>query len=262
MSLAKSTKKIDKILLINAFVVDPEELSGQNQDVLIEEGKLREIGKISSAGFSDKVVDLHGLALCPGLIDMHVHLREPGGEHKETIETGCEAALAGGFTSVCPMPNTTPAADNPKIIEFLKKQSEDLLVDVFPIAAVTKDRAGAELTEMEALVQAGAVAFSEDGDPVATAGILRTAMEKTKKLNVPIIEHCEDKSLSGNWAINEGVVSARLGLPGIPGIAEEVMVSRDIQVAEFIGAKIHIAHISRRPKRLIWLDRPRNRGFR
>jgi len=244
MSLAKSAKKIDKILFTNALVVDPEKQSGQNQNVLIEDDKLKEIGKISSAGFSGKVVNLHGLSLCPGLIDMHVHLREPGGEQKETIETGCNSAMVGGFTSVCPMPNTTPATDNPKVVEFIKKQSKDLLVDVFPIAAVTKDRAGAELTEMEALLEAGAVAFSDDGDPVSTAGILRIAMENAKKLDVPIIEHCEDKSLSENWAMNEGVVSKRLGLPGIPGIAEEVMVARDIQVAEFTGAKIHIAHIS------------------
>ncbi len=190
------------------------------------------------------MIDLNGLALCPGLIDMHVHLREPGGEHKETIETGCDSAMAGGFTGVCPMPNTTPAADNPQVVEFIKKRSKDLLVDVFPIAAVTKGRAGGELTEMAALVEAGAVAFSDDGDPVATAGVLRTAMENAKKLNVPIIEHCEDKSLSGNWAMNEGAISRRLGLPGIPGIAEDVMVSRDIQMAEFTGAAIHIAHIS------------------
>ena len=244
MSLANSAEKIDKILFTNALVVDPEKLSEQKQDVVIEDGKLKEIGKISSAGFSGKVVDLHGLALCPGLIDMHVHLREPGGEHKETIETGCDSAMGGGFTGVCSMPNTTPAADNPKVMDFIKKQSKDLLVDVFPIAAVTKDRAGAVLTEMKALVQAGAVAFSDDGDPVATAGILRSAMQNAKKLDVPIIEHCEDKSFSGNWAMNEGVVSMRLGLPGIPGIAEEVMVARDIQVAECTGAKIHIAHIS------------------
>ena len=244
MGLTDSIKRIDKILFTDALVVDPEKLSGQNQNVLIEDDKLKEIGKISSAGFSGKVVNLHGLSLCPGLIDMHVHLREPGGEQKETIETGCNSAMVGGFTSVCPMPNTTPATDNPKVVEFIKKQSKDLLVDVFPIAAVTKDRAGAELTEMEALLEAGAVAFSDDGDPVSTAGILRIAMENAKKLDVPIIEHCEDKSLSENWAMNEGVVSKRLGLPGIPGIAEEVMVARDIQVAEFTGAKIHIAHIS------------------
>ena len=244
MGSTDSIKRIDKILFTNARVIEAEKLSEQKQDVVIEDGKLKEIGKISSAGFSGKVVDLKGLALCPGLIDMHVHLREPGGEHKETIETGCDSAMAGGFTGVCPMPNTTPAADNPKIIEFLKNQSKDLLVDVFPIAAVTKDRAGAVLTEMKALVQAGAVAFSDDGAPVTKAGILRSAMQNAKKLDVPIIEHCEDKSFSGNWAMNEGVVSMRLGLPGIPGIAEEVMVARDIQVAECTGAKIHIAHIS------------------
>ncbi|TDI91701.1 MAG: dihydroorotase [Caldithrix sp.] len=244
MGLTDSIKRIDEILFTNALVVDPEKLSEQRQDVLIEDSKLKEIGKIVSSGFSGKVVNLHGLALCPGLIDMHVHLREPGGEHKETIETGCDSAMAGGFTGVCPMPNTTPVTDNPKVVEFIKKQSQDLLVDVFPIAAVTRNRAGAELTGMEALVKAGAVAFSDDGDPVSAAGILRSAMENAKKLDVPIIEHCEDKSLSGDWAMNEGVVSKRLGLPGIPGIAEEVMVARDIQVAQFTGAKIHIAHIS------------------
>ncbi|MFQ5750963.1 MAG: dihydroorotase, partial [bacterium] len=196
------------------------------------------------SNFNGKVIDLGGKVICPGLIDMHVHLREPGREDEETVESGTDAAMCGGFTGVCPMPNTDPPADNAEVIEFLKKKARDLLVDVFPIAAVTKGRCGKELTEMGDLVEAGAVAFSDDGDPVATAGILRRAMEYTGMFDVPIIEHCEDITLSKNGVMHEGKISTRLGLPGIPRISEEIIVGRDLQVADFTGSKLHVAHIS------------------
>lgn len=237
-------EKAKKVLFANAVVLDPEKLTQEKADVLVENGKLVDIGKIDSAGFSGKIFDVAGKILCPGLIDMHVHLRQPGREDEETVESGAEAAMAGGFTAVCPMPNTDPPADTAEIINFLKKKSENLLVDVFPIAAVTKGRAGERLTEMGALVEAGAVAFSDDGDPIATAELVRRAMEYAKMFDVPIIEHCEDKSLSQNGEMNEGAVSTRLGLAGIPGISEDVCVARDIQVARLTGAKLHIAHIS------------------
>ncbi|MFQ5824496.1 MAG: dihydroorotase [bacterium] len=244
MALSEFAVSIDKILFSNALVVDPENMSPKKADVLVEDGKLKEIGKINSSGFDGKVIDVSGMVLCPGLIDMHVHLREPGREDEETVETGSDAAMAGGFTSVCPMPNTDPPVDNAEVVEYLLKRSRDLLVDVFPIAAVTKGRAGTELTEMADLIKAGAVAFSDDGAPVATAEILRRAMEYTKMFNIPIIDHCEDKSLSKNGAMNEGAVSTRLGLKGIPSISEEIMVARDIQVAEFTKGNLHIAHVS------------------
>ncbi len=244
MSLGKPAQSVNRILFKNALVVDPEALTQKQSDVLVEDGKLKEIGKISAAHFSDPVIDCKGLVLCPGLIDMHVHLREPGREDEETVESGAAAAMMGGFTSICPMPNTNPAADNGEVIEFLKRRANGLLVDVFPIAAVTKNRAGAELTEMGELVEAGAVAFSDDGDPIATAELLRRAMEYARLFDVPIIDHCEDKALSKNGCMHEGRISTQLGIPGIPSLSEEVMVARDILTAEFTKSRLHIAHIS------------------
>ncbi len=244
MSLSEFTKPFDKILFTNATLVDPEKLSQETGDVLIEDAKLKEIGKISASNFKGQIIDLTGKVLCPGFIDMHVHLREPGREDEETVESGTDAAMCGGFTSICPMPNTSPAADTAEVIEFLNKRARGLLVDVFPIAAVTKGRSGKELTEMGNLVKAGAVAFSDDGDPVSTSGILRRAMEYSRMFDVPIIEHCEDKSLSDDGAMHEGKISTRLGLPGLPGISEDIIVARDIQVAEFTKGKLHIAHVS------------------
>lgn len=244
MSLSDLAKPLDNILFTNATVVDPERPNQETADVLIQEGKLVKIGKIGSSNFAGQIVDLAGKVLCPGLIDMHVHLREPGREDEETVESGADAAMAGGFTSVCPMPNTEPAADNAEVVRFLKERSRPLLVDLFPIAAVTKNREGEELTEMGELVEAGAVAFSDDGDPVATSEMLRRAMEYARMFDVPIIEHCEDKSLTVNGAMHEGAISTRLGLPGVPAVSEEIMVARDILVAEFTKARLHIAHIS------------------
>jgi len=244
MNLSATAQSFDRILFKNALVVDPEKLSQERRDVVVEKGVLKEIGKVTAGHFNGKVIDLNGLVLCPGLIDMHVHLREPGREDEETVESGADAAMMGGFTSVCPMPNTDPPADKAEVVEFLKRRGQDLLVDVFPIAAVTKGRAGEELTEMGELAEAGAVAFSDDGDPVATAEILRRAMEYAHLFDVPIIDHCEDKALTRNGAMHEGVVSTQLGLPVMPGIAEEIIVARDIQVAEFTKSRLHIAHIS------------------
>ena len=237
-------KKAARVLFKNATVVEPESGKQRQSDVVVEEGRLKGIEQVATDGFDGEVVDVAGMILCPGLIDMHVHLREPGREDEETVLTGCQAAMAGGFVSVCPMPNTDPATDKAEIVTYLKKQAQDLLVDVFPIAAVTVGRSGEELTEMGDLVKAGAVAFSDDGDPVASADRMRRALEYASMFDVAIINHCEDKSLSKYGVMNESAVSTRLGLPGIPGISEDVMVARDIQVARFTGGRLHIAHIS------------------
>ncbi len=244
MTYDLSLQRVDKVLFTNASVVNPESGRSQVHDVVVEDGCLREVGKIASNGFDGEIVDVRGKVLCPGLIDMHVHLREPGREDEETVESGSNAAMAGGFTSICAMPNTEPAADKAEVVKFLKERARGLLVDVLPIAAVTVGRAGEELTEMGELVKAGAVAFSDDGDPVATAGLMRRAMEYAGMFDVPIIEHCEDKSLSTDGVMNESAISTRLGLPGIPGLSEDVAVARNIQIAEFTGARLHIAHIS------------------
>lgn len=244
MTLTKFAQSQKDLLIKNATVVDPDKMSETKADVLIKDGKLEKIGKIDPSGFGGQTVDAAGLVLCPGLVDMHVHLREPGREDEETVVTGTNAAMAGGFVAVSPMPNTDPPADHAEVVEFLVQEARHLLVDVYPIAAVTKGRAGVELTEMADLLEAGAVAFSDDGDPVATAAVLRHAMEYARMFDVPIIDHCEDKSLSQGGAMHEGAVSTRLGLPGIPGISEDIIVARDIRVAAFTGARLHIAHIS------------------
>jgi dihydroorotase len=197
----------------------------------------------------------------PGLIDMHVHLREPGREDEETIESGSYAAAAGGFTAVCPMPNTQPPIDNRGLVEFIKKQSSRLLVDVFPIAAVTREQKGEELTEMADLIDAGAVGFSDDGRPVEKAGVLRRALEYAGMFGHPIIDHCEDRTLSECGVMNEGFVSALLGLRSIPPLSEEVAVARDLLIAEYTKGPLHIAHIStERAVRLI--REAKKRGLR
>jgi dihydroorotase len=233
-----------RLLLKGATVLHPDRGREEVADVLIDDGVVQEIGNVDEASFGGTVIDCSGKVIAPGFIDMHVHLREPGREDEETVISGCRAAMAGGFTAVCPMPNTDPPADSREVIDFLKERSQPLLVDVFPIAAATKGRRGEELTEMAELVDAGAVAFSDDGSPIATAELVRRAMEYSSMFGVPIIEHCEDPTLSRGGVMNESVMSTRLGLTGIPSISEDVCVARDILVAEFTGARLHIAHIS------------------
>ncbi len=213
-------------------------------DLLIEDGIIKKMGRIGEIGANLQVIDAKDQFIVPGLIDIHVHLREPGREDKETIETGAQAAMAGGFTAVCCMPNTYPALDNRSLIEFVKKQARGLLVDVFPIGAVTKERAGKELTEMGDMLEAGAVAFSDDGDAVANAEIMRYALEYSHMLGAPIIDHCEDPFLVRGKVMNEGKVSTLLGQPGASTVAEDLIVARDIMLAEFSGGHVHIAHIS------------------
>lgn len=200
----------------------------------------------SATNEGDQDVDMGGAYVSPGWMDMHVHLREPGFEHKETIATGCAAAAFGGFTAVACMPNTNPPIHTRDVVEYIIRKSESLPVAVHPIACVSKDRKGKQLTEMADMKEGGAVAFSDDGDPVYDARLMRVALEYASMLDIPIINHEEDLALSRPGHMNEGAVSTRLGLQGTPGIAEEVMIARDILLAEFTGGHVHVAHISTR----------------
>lgn len=233
-----------KIVLNKVRIINPEQNLDEKNDILIENGLIQKIGNISKEEFANaKVYDLDGKICSPGLFDMHVHLREPGREDTETILTGSNAAAAGGFTGVACMPNTKPAIDSAEVVNFIKDKAEDHLVDVYPIGAVSKERKGEHLAPLAELVTAGAIAFSDDGVAVKSASLLRNALEYLKMYDLPIIEHCEDESLAGG-AMNEGTISTMLGLPSIPTIAEDLTVMRDIAVAEYVGGRIHIAHIS------------------
>ncbi|MFZ1290518.1 MAG: dihydroorotase [Melioribacteraceae bacterium] len=233
-----------KIVLNKVRLINPDQNLDEQNDILIENGIIRKIGNLNKEDFSNaEVFEFDGKICSPGLFDMHVHLREPGREDTETILTGSNAAAAGGFTGIACMPNTKPAIDSAEVVNFIKSKSENHLVDVFPIGAVSKERKGEHLAPIAELVTAGAVAFSDDGVVVKTASLLRNALEYLKMYNLPLIEHCEDESLAGG-AMNEGTVSTMLGLPAIPTIAEDLTVMRDISVAEYVDGKVHIAHIS------------------
>lgn len=241
------------LLIKGGRVVDPSQGLDATMDILVENGKISKIGGDLSEGAAKGskkapavlVLDARNLLVLPGLVDMHTHLREPGYEYKETIETGSEAALAGGFTSIACMPNTDPVNDNRSVTEFIIRQAAKCgLVNVYPVAAVSRCSAGKGLTEFGDLVEAGAVAFSDDGRPVMTAGLMRRALEYADSFGVPIISHCEDPTLSADGLMNEGLTSTELGLPGIPSISEEVMVARDVLIAAYTGAAVHIAHVS------------------
>lgn len=233
-----------KILIKNGRVVDPASGTDDTLDILIVKGKIADIkSRIDSSG--SKVIDASRLVVAPGFIDMHTHLREPGREDKETILSGSKAAAKGGFTSIACMPNTTPVNDNAGITRYILNQAKKAdLVNVFPVAAVSKNSENRELTDMADLLNAGAVAFSDDGLPVANSQIMRRALEYSKPLNTLIIDHCEDLSLSANGVMNEGYSSMLFGLKGIPASSEDVMVCRDIILAEKAGTGVHIAHIS------------------
>lgn len=213
-------------------------------DIRIKKGEISEIGNDLSAIENEKVYDAGGAFISPGWMDMHVHLREPGFEHKETIETGCKAAAFGGFTEVACMPNTNPPIHTRDVVDFIKNKSKSLPVNVHPIGCVSKERKGESITEMYDMQEGGAVAFSDDGDPVYNSELMRVALEYSSMLGVPIINHEEDLKLSRPGHMHEGKVSTRLGLAGTPGIAEEVMIARDILLAEFTGGHVHVAHIS------------------
>lgn len=232
------------LLLKNGRVIDPSRNLDEKLDLLLQDGKIARLGvNLNVPG--TEVLDLSQMIVAPGFVDMHVHLREPGNEEAETIATGLAAAAAGGFTAVACMPNTKPVNDNAGITAFLRKKAlEAASVQVYPIAAVTKNEAGVELTDMDALKEAGAVAFSDDGKPVADSALMRRALENGKRLGVPIIDHCEDPALARGAAMHEGAVSLRMGIRGMPAAAEEIMVSRNVHLARLTGGAVHMAHMS------------------
>jgi dihydroorotase len=235
-----------RLLIKNGRVIDPASGYDGVADVWIEDGIVKGVGPNLTATDAE-VFDATGLIVAPGFIDMHVHLREPGFEHAETIESGSRAAAAGGFTSICPMPNTKPVNDNATVTSYMiEKARRHAVVNVWPIGAITKNSAGEELAAIGSMKQAGAVAISDDGRPVMNARVMRRAMESARSLGMPVINHCEDLHLSAGGDMHEGAESVRLGLRGIPGCSEDVMVARDILLAEVTGARYHVAHISSR----------------
>jgi dihydroorotase len=235
-------------LLKGGHVVDPA--NGRNGlfDVLMDGDRIVKVGRDLPVASGMAVVEVpDGFVVCPGLIDMHVHLREPGQEHKETIATGTAAAVAGGFTAVACMPNTDPVNDNAGVTEYmLKKAAAAGLARVYPIGAVSRGQKGEQLADIAELKQAGCVALTDDGRPVATALLMRRALEYASMFNLPIIEHCEDQTLKGDGVAHEGPQAAALGLRGMPGEAESIMALRDISLAELTGGTVHIAHMSAR----------------
>ena len=233
-----------KLVIKNGRVVDPSQNIDQVCDVAVENGKIREIGPGLDAA---EKFDATGLIVAPGFVDIHVHLREPGFEHAETIETGARAAAVGGFTSICCMPNTQPVNDSATVTSYIVDRARRFaVVNVFPIGAITKNSAGEELAAFASMKQAGIVAISDDGRPVMNARVARRAMEFARALDLPLIEHCEDLHLSAGGDMHEGLESTRLGLRGIPRSSEDVMVARDLILAELTGARYHVAHISSR----------------
>lgn len=232
------------MLLKNLHPVSKDHNGKDSIDIRITDGKITKIGKSLKAEKGEDTHDFEGAYVSPGWMDMHIHLREPGFEHKETIKTGCAAAAFGGFTAVACMPNTKPATHTRDVVEYIIKKGNETPVDVHPIGCVTKDRAGKSIAEMGDMKDGGAVAFSDDGDPVYNSQVMRVALEYSSMLGMPIINHEEDLALSRPGHMNEGKVATRLGLDGTPGIAEEVMIARDILLAEYTGGHVHIAHIS------------------
>ena len=234
-----------KILIKNGHVIDPSQNIDSVKDLLINGKKFQGIFSKGKSPSADKTIDAAGCIVIPGLVDMHTHLREPGYEYKETIKTGTMAAVKGGFTTVCCMPNTDPINDTISVTEFIiRKALNEGACTVYPIAAITKREEGEVMTELEALIKAGSIAFSDDGKPVMNSLIMRRALEYSKIFDVPVISHCEDLKLSEGGVMNEGIASTLLGLKGIPKAAEEVMVARDISLSELTGGKLHIAHVS------------------
>ena len=237
---------MSQLLIRNGRVIDPASATDKPADVLIQDGVINAVGAGIRAPGAE-ILDATGLIVAPGFIDMHVHLREPGFEHAETIETGARAAAAGGFTSICCMPNTLPVNDSATVTSYIVERARKLAItNVFPIGAITRNSAGEELAAVGSMKAAGVVAISDDGRPVMNARVMRRAMEFARSFDLPVIDHCEDLNLSAGGDMHEGYQSVRLGLRGIPACSEDVMVARDILLAQITGARFHVAHISTR----------------
>ena len=233
-----------KILIKNGRIINPADGMDKVSDMLVEGGIVKEISQNINTS-ADKVIDANKMWVTPGFIDLHVHLREPGFEHKETIATGSRAAAAGGYTTVCCMPNTKPVTDNIEVVEYIRIEAEkNGVVNVLPIGAITKGQEGNELADIEGMYKAGICAISEDGKSVMNAQLLKEAMIKAKELNIPVLSHCEDRSLVKGGCMNEGAHCESLGLKGISNDSEDVIVARDIVLAESTGAKLHLCHMS------------------
>jgi dihydroorotase len=235
----------DILLIRGGRVIDPSREIDETSDLMIKDGKILWQGKGTPPAEGYAVLNASGMIVCPGFIDLHCHLREPGGEDKETIATGSAAAARGGFTTICCMPNTSPALDNEAMINYIRTVgARDGQARVLPIAAVTLGRAGKELVDMNALESAGAIGFSDDGSPVSDDAIMRRALEFSRDFNRPIIDHCENTAMTAGGQVDEGLVSLEMGLRGMPAAAEEIMVKRDLDLARETGGHIHIAHVS------------------
>ncbi|MBM4432949.1 MAG: dihydroorotase [Chloroflexi bacterium] len=235
------------MLIQGGHIIDPSQGIDGIGSLLISDGKISWLGRGKATPPQPDYVVLHaeGLIVCPGFIDLHCHLRQPGFDEKETMASGTLAAARGGFTTICCMPNTDPPLDNKNVIDYVKSKAEkEGLVRVLPIGCITKGRKGQKLADMEEMATAGAIGFSDDGNPVVDQNLMQKALEQSRALGLPIIEHCEDTSLTKGGLINEGTISAKLGLKGMPAAAEETMVARDLALAELTGGHIHIAHVS------------------
>jgi dihydroorotase len=230
------------LLIKGGRIIDPSQKLDEVGSLLIAEGKISWRGKGEAPKGDYEVFDAQGLIVCPGLIDLHTHLREPGYEEKETIASGARAAARGGFTTICCMPNTNPPLDSQTAIEFIKSKAAEAVVRVLPIGCISKGRKGKELTEMGELAAAGVTAFSDDGEPALSSYIMRQALDYSRAFDLPITDHCEDTILTEGGQMNEGTVSAKLGLRGIPNAAEDIIVARDLALAQLTGGRLHIAH--------------------
>jgi dihydroorotase len=234
-----------QIFIAGGRVIDTAQNFDETAGVLLADGCMQKVSKRLAPDPSYEVIDANGLVVCPGFIDLHCHLRQPGYEYKETIASGTRAAAKGGFTTICCMANTDPPVDNGAMISYVKHLAAiEGVVRVLPIGTITRGRKGEELADLTELAHAGAVGFSDDGSYVASARVMRRAMDYTRPLAFPIIEHCEEPALAEGGLMNEGVIATRLGLPGTSSAAEEVAIARDITLAELTGARLHLAHIS------------------
>ena len=234
-----------RLLIRNGRVVDPSQGLDQGMDILVEDGIISAVGEKLEAPGRTQVFDAAGLVVAPGFLDLHTHLREPGFEHNETIASGCRAAAAGGFTAVCCMPDTRPVNDDPSVTAFIRERAEQAgMARVYPVGALSQGLAGEAMAEIGEMVAAGAVAVSDDRRPVRNALLFRRALEYARSFDIPVAAHEEDLDLSDGGCMHEGRVSTRIGLAGIPTAAEEVMVARDILLAELTGGRLHLCHLS------------------